>query len=86
MPVILPTWEAEIGRIMVQRQSRKIVRPPSQWKKLGIVVQDCHPSYCGKKHKYEESVKAGLGKNQDPIKNNHSKKGWRYDSSDRAPA
>jgi hypothetical protein len=45
-PIILATWEAEIGRIIVGGQPRqKVNETPSQ---LGTVVHTCHPSHIGK--------------------------------------
>jgi hypothetical protein len=41
--------EAEIGRTIVQGQSRqKVQEIPSQKKKLGVLAHTCHPSYCRK--------------------------------------
>jgi hypothetical protein len=51
--VILATCVAEIGRITVLGQLRrkiKICETLFQWKKLGMVVLDCHPSN-SEKHK-----------------------------------
>jgi hypothetical protein len=45
-PVILATWEVDIGNILILGQPRQ--KSP-QWKKiLCIVVSDCHPSHCKK--------------------------------------
>jgi hypothetical protein len=41
MPIILATWEAKIGRIVVPgqpRQKKKWMRLPSHRKKLGVVA------------------------------------------------
>jgi hypothetical protein len=51
MPVILAAWETEIKRIMAQGQLRKkkmCARPHLHGKKLGILVNTCHPSYDSK--------------------------------------
>jgi hypothetical protein len=46
----------------------------------------CLSSYQGRKHK-RIGIQASLSKKQNPIsKNNHSKKGWRRNSTDRVPA
>jgi hypothetical protein len=44
MPVISTTWEAEIGRIRVQVQPRKIVRPHLN-QQVGVMVYFCDASY-----------------------------------------
>jgi hypothetical protein len=47
-PVILATWEAEIGKAQVLRLVlAKHSQDPSQSTKLSMVVQACHPSYMG---------------------------------------
>jgi hypothetical protein len=49
MPVILATWVAEIGRIVIQEQPRqKSCETPFQWKKAGHGSNACHPSDGGK--------------------------------------
>jgi hypothetical protein len=51
MPVILATWETQIGGMVVpgQPKQKKFMRHPHLFrKKLGMVVHACHPSYCGK--------------------------------------
>jgi hypothetical protein len=47
MPVILATWKAEIGRIVIPGQlGQKSLRDSiSMEKKLGMVVNACHLSY-----------------------------------------
>jgi hypothetical protein len=45
MPVILATWEAEIGRITVPGQPKQnVYKTLSQQKKLGVVVCTCYQS------------------------------------------
>jgi hypothetical protein len=64
MPIILPTWEAKIRRIVVPGQFGQIVHEtPSQGKKVGVMMCACHPRY-GRKHKI---IQASLGKMQDTI-------------------
>jgi hypothetical protein len=56
-PVILATWEAEAGKIVVLGQPRQMfMRPPTQWKKTW--AWRCTPFI---------PVMAGLGKKQDPM-------------------
>jgi hypothetical protein len=66
MPVILATWQAEIGRIVVrgQKGEKKTVRLP-HGKKLDMVAHACHSNY-SRKPKIG-SVRTGLHKNRDPI-------------------
>jgi hypothetical protein len=87
MPVILATWKAEIRRIRFKASlGKKFVRPSSQQKKLSMVVHTCYLSYC-KKHKIG-GLQSGpaWAKVRFYLKNNHSKKGCKYDSSSRVPA
>jgi hypothetical protein len=51
MPIILATWEAEIGRVIVQSRQKVCKTPFKQW--LGVVEHTYHLSYTGK-HKQEE--------------------------------
>jgi acyl-coenzyme A synthetase/AMP-(fatty) acid ligase len=45
VPVILITWETEIGKIMVQHQTRqRVSKTPSQQKKPGMVVHGYNPA------------------------------------------
>jgi hypothetical protein len=49
MPVILVTWEAEIGRTMIpgQLQQKKFGRSHLNRKKLVVVAHTCHPAMVG---------------------------------------
>jgi hypothetical protein len=51
MPIILATWEAEIGKIAVLGQPGKkmFVRFQLNEKKLGVVACTCHPTYSRKR-------------------------------------
>jgi hypothetical protein len=64
MPIILAGWKAEIWKIEAQDQPRlkEFMRCPhlsenEKKKKLGMVVDACHPSY-SKRHKWEVHVQA----------------------------
>jgi hypothetical protein len=46
---------------------KEVPETPTQWKKLGMGVHACHPSYSGKHKIGGSSVQANLGKKQDPI-------------------
>jgi hypothetical protein len=62
MPIILATWEVEVGRITFSGQSRqKVCEIPSQPIKLGLMVLTFRPA----KHKARCY-----------FKNNQCKKGW----------
>jgi hypothetical protein len=56
MPIILATWQVEIGRIMDQGQLRQKVceTPISTTKKLDMVRHACHP-------RYVESINSRMG-------------------------
>jgi hypothetical protein len=46
MPVILAIQEADVRRIKSQGQpGKKVLKTPSQWKKLSIMVHSCHRGY-----------------------------------------
>jgi hypothetical protein len=48
MPMILPTWEAKLGRIVVQNQPRqKLSKTPISINKLYMVAHTYGPSYVG---------------------------------------
>jgi hypothetical protein len=47
MPVILDTWEAEIGINMEAIQGKKLMRPNLN-QQLGVGASTCHPSYVEK--------------------------------------
>jgi hypothetical protein len=83
-PVILATWEAEIGRIMIWGQSgQNIQETPSQ---LRAVVVPVIPKTVESVSR-SVTIEASLGKKRDPIsKDNPSKTGWRCGSSSKMPA
>jgi hypothetical protein len=84
MHIILATWEAEIGRIVVQGQPRQkcFPDPISMEDKLGMVACTCHPRDSGKLKNRSIIVHVGLNKKQ----NNPSKKDWSSGSSSRTPS
>jgi hypothetical protein len=91
-PSISP--EAEIRRSTIQGQAGEYVlgrglgKPQLNRKKLVTEVCTCHPDMAGGKHKIEElEGRPSRAKSKAPIsKITQSKKGWKCDSSGRAPA
>jgi hypothetical protein len=73
MPIILVSWEVEIGRIAVPGlPGKKVCETPSQQKKLGMVA--CSD---GGRLKQEGMVQADVGKNKRAkphLQNNQTKK------------
>jgi hypothetical protein len=71
-PIILASWEAEIGRIMVQGQpEQKVCQTSSQ----PVATHICHPS-CARKHKWEDySAGQPRHKVRFYLKNTQCKKG-----------
>jgi hypothetical protein len=65
---------------------KKLGRPPSQQKKLGVAKHTCHLSY-DRKHKQEDHDSGPPKQKAKPcLKNNQSKKGWRSGSHGKPPA
>jgi repressor of nif and glnA expression len=75
MPIILVTWEVEIGKIMVLVQpGQKVFEIPSQPKMLGVVVSACHPAIT-KSINRRIKVQSCLARKTKPyLKNNQNKK------------
>jgi hypothetical protein len=65
MPVILATLEAEFRRILVPCQpgQKKFARLHINGKKLGVVMNTCHPSNGGK-HKIRLWSRSAWGKSE----------------------
>jgi hypothetical protein len=87
MPVIPAMWEPEVRTIAVPGQtSQKVLRTPSQQKKLDMVCTPVIPVTEGSL-KLEDHSLAHSGQNLRPyLQNNHSKNGWQCGSSGRVPA
>jgi hypothetical protein len=62
-PIILATWEAEMGRRPAW--AKKFARSHLSGKKLGMVTHICHPSN-GRKSNTQGATQASLGKKRDP--------------------
>jgi hypothetical protein len=75
MPIILATWEADMGRILVPGQAwqKKSVRPHLDHQKLGMVILTCHPSCIGSINR-RIAVQAGLGVNMQTYSKNKVKR------------
>jgi hypothetical protein len=82
-PIILATWEAKIGRIVVWGQARQKSKTPSQPiqnknTKWGTVARNCHASYVTNLNR-KITVQVSLGINLRPyFKSNQSKRGGRH--------
>jgi hypothetical protein len=73
-----------IGRIAAGEVLRQKISKTT--KQLGVVMCACHPSYAGSKNR-RITVQACLDMSTRPyLKNNKSKKDWRYGSSGRVLA
>jgi hypothetical protein len=78
MPIILATWEAEIGRRM-EGQGQPGLKGKFSYhisigKKLGVLVHTCHLPYSRKLKKEGSCSRPPEQKVTSSLQNNHSKK------------
>jgi hypothetical protein len=67
IPIILATWEAEIGRMAVGGQPGQIVPKTRSQPGLSVVVCICHPQLCKEGSTNRITVQASMGIKQRPI-------------------
>jgi hypothetical protein len=70
----LPTWKAEIGRIVVSVQLGKKFMRPHINQRLGFLALDCHST-----NRKREAQIGRLPSRQDPISKIPKQKGWQSD-------